>query len=111
MVNILYINTFPVSTIKFNKEVYVDVALLWQTLRVRTNVAPLPAYSNIITSESEKAFTLGHYALVPDVMTALRSMPDNGLDYPAQRDLFIEALEEVLNRFWSAQPEFTPLKH
>lgn len=111
MVNILYINTLPVSTVKFNKEVYVDVVLLWKTLRVRENVAPLPLYSNIITSESDKAFTLGHYSLVPDVMAALRAMPDNGLDYPDQRDLFIEALEEVLLRFWSSLPEFTPLKH
>lgn len=111
MVNILYINTLPVSTIKFNKVVYIDIALLWKTLRVRENISPLPAYDNIITSDSDKAFTLGSYCTVETTMTALEAIPDNGLDYPIQRDLFITALPEVLNRFWSAQPEFTPLKH
>lgn len=111
MTTVLYINTLPVTTIKFNKEVYVDVALLWQTLRVRTNISPVPVYANIITSESDKSFTLGSYSLVPAVMAALVAIPDNGLDYPWQRDLFLTALEEVLQRYWDSQPEFTPLKH
>lgn len=111
MVNILYINTLPVSTIKFDKTIYVDIALLWKTLRVRENISPIPAYANIITNDSDKSFVLGSYCTVPDTMAALQAIPDNGLDYPAQRDLFVTALEEVLSRFWLTQPEFTPLKH
>ena len=111
MVNILYINTLPVSTIKFDKVIYVDVVKLWKTLRVRENVSPIPAFSNIITNDSDKSFVLGHYATVPDTLAALIAMPDNGLDYPEQRDLFMQALDVVLSRFWLAQPEFTPLKH
>lgn len=104
----LYINTLPVDTLKEGK-IYVDVVKLWKTLKIREYKNPPPDNLELITNNSDRSYTIGNYCTVEDTMTALMAVPDDAYDYPALGEVMKRGLVEVLDRYWSAQPEFSPL--
>lgn len=105
----LYINTLPVDTLRENQVVYVNVVNLWKTLKIREYIAPLPVNETLITNDSDKSYTIGHYCTVEETMAALAAVPIEGYEDPKLQDIILTGLVEVLARFWATQPEFTPL--
>lgn len=103
----LYINTLPVDTLKDNKIVYVDVKKLWKTLKIKDYRAPTPDSLELITNGSDRSYTIGDYCTVDDTMAALNAVPEDAYDYPELGEVMKRGLVEVLDRYWSAQPEFS----
>ena len=104
----LYINTLPVDTLKVGR-VYVDVVKLWKTLRIQDYKNLPPENLELITNPSDRSYTIGNFCTIDDTMTALTAVPDTAYDNPELGRIMKRGLVEVLDRYWSAQPEFTPL--
>lgn len=107
----LYINELPVDTLRKDKIVFVDVVKLWKTLKIREYLSPVPANTELITKTSDKAYTIGNYLTLSDTAAALAAVAPEAYEDPKLGDIMNRALVEVLDRFWSGQPEFTPLTH
>lgn len=105
----LYINGLAVDTLRDNRIIYVDIVKLWKTLKIREYRQPLPANLELITNDSDKAYTIGNYCTVDETMTALNAVPTEAYEQPALGEVMKRGLVEVLDRYWSAQPEFSPV--
>lgn len=106
----LYINTLPVDTLReSDKIIYVDVAKLWKTLKIREYHVRVPENLQLITNTSDKSYVIGNYCTVIDTMAALLAVPPEAYEDPKLGDIMKSALVDVLDRFWAAQPEFTPI--
>lgn len=104
----LYINELPVDTLK-DRAIYVDVKKLWKTLKIKDYRVPVPDNLELITNGSDRSYTIGNYCTVSDTMAALEAVPLDAFDYPELGETMKRGLVEVLDRYWSAQSEFTPL--
>lgn len=109
MLAILYINGLAVSTLKDNKIIYVDIVKLWKTLRIREYREPVPANLELLTNDSDRSYNIGNYCTVIETMDALNAVPPEAYEQPADGEVMKRGLVEVLDRFWSAQPEFSPV--
>lgn len=109
MLTTLYINGLPVDTLRDNKVVYVDIVKLWAALKIREYREPIPANLELITNDSDRTYTIGNYCTVDETMAALNAIPPEAYEKPEVGDIMKRALVEVLDRYWSTQPEFTPI--
>ena len=105
----LYINGLAVDTLRDNRIIYVDIVKLWKSLRIREYRQPLPANIELITNNSDRTYTIGNYCTVDETMAALNEVPPEAYEQPADGEVMKRGLVEVLDRYWSAQPEFTPV--
>lgn len=106
----LYINALPVDTLRKDKIIYVDIVKLWKTLKIREYHVKVPDNLELITNDSDRSYTIGNYCTVVETMDALEAVPPEAYEQPALGEVMKRGLVEVLDRFWSAQREFTPLK-
>lgn len=106
----LYINGLAVETLKDNKIIYVDIVKLWKSCRIREYREPLPANVELITNNSDRSYNIGNYCTVDETMAALNAVAPEAYEDPTIGDVMKRGLVEVLDRYWSAQPEFTALK-
>lgn len=105
----LYINGLAVDTLKDNKIIYVDIVKLWKTLRIREYRQPLPESLELITNNSDRSYTIGNYCTVDETMAALNAVSAEAYEDPTLGEVMKRGLVEVLDRYWSAQPEFSPV--
>ncbi len=106
----LYINGLAVDTLKEKRVIYVDIVKLWKTLKIREYREPIPANLELITNNSDRSYTIGNYCTVLETMDILNAVPPEAYEYPADGEIMKRGLVEVLDRFWSAQPEFSSVK-
>jgi hypothetical protein len=107
MIEIVYLNGTPVNTIKTDA-IYVDVVKFWKDLKIRVDLAPLPPFTEILTSESEKSFALGQYVTLEDFVQAVSNMNPIAIDAAIQHAISV-GLTEAVTTYWASLPEFTPI--
>lgn len=107
MIEIVYLNGTPVNTIKTDA-IYVDVVKFWKDLKIRVDLAPLPVFTEILTNESEKSFTLGQYVTLEVFVDAITNMNPIAIDAAIQHAITV-GLTEAITTYWASLPEFTPI--